>query len=65
MNNVSVFELDIGKVIKFLTELFRTGIGYSAINTARSALSSIILLPGGWPVGEHPLFVVFYRECSS
>ena len=61
MNNVSVFEPGIGKVIEFLTELFHTGIGYSAINTARSALSSIILLPGGRPVGEHPLICRFLK----
>ena len=60
-NNVSVFEPDIGKVIEFLTELFHTGKGYSAINTARSALSSIILLPGGRPVGEHPLICRFLK----
>ena len=60
-NNVSVFEPGIGKVIEFLTELFHTGIGYSAINTARSALSSIILLPGGRPVGEHPLICRFLK----
>ena len=59
VNNFSVFEPDIGKVIELLTELFHTGIGYSAINTAQSALSSIILLPGGRPVAEHPLFVIF------
>ena len=61
MNNVSVFEPDIGKVIEFLTELFHTGIEYSAINTARSALSSIILLPGERPVGEHPLICRFLK----
>ena len=61
MNNVSVFEPDIGKVIEFLTELFYTGIGYSAINTARPALSSIILLPCGRPVGEHPLICRFLK----
>ena len=61
MNNVSVFEPGIGKVIEFLTELFHTGIGYSAIDTAQSALSSIILLPGGRPVGEHPLICRFLK----
>ena len=61
VNNVSIFEPGIGKVIEFLTELFHTGIGYSAINTARSALSSIILLPGGRPVGEYPLICRFLK----
>ena len=61
VNSVSVFEPDIGKVIEFLTGLFHTGIGYSAINTARSALSSIILLPDGRPVGEHPPYLSFSK----
>ena len=61
VNNVSVFEPGIGKVIEFLTELFHTGLGYSAINTARSALSSVILLPGGRPVGEHPPYLSFSK----
>ena len=61
MNNVSIFEPDIGKVIEFLTELFHAGIGYSAINEARLALSSIILLPGGRPAGEHPPYLSFSK----
>ena len=35
--------------------MFQTGIGYSAHNTARSALSSYIVLPGGVTIGTHLL----------
>ena len=31
------------KAIEFLRELYEEGLGYSAINTARSALSSVII----------------------
>lgn len=39
----------------FLTMLFNKGLGYSAICTARSALSNIILIPGVTCIGGHPL----------
>ena len=37
------------KAIEFLRELYEEGLGYSAINTARSALSSVIIPKGGIP----------------
>lgn len=47
-------------LLQFLTGLFRTGAGYSALNTARSALSSVITLDGT-PCGEHKLIRRFMR----
>ena len=41
--------------VNFLAALFKTGIGYSALNTARSALSTYIVLPDGNVFGTHPL----------
>ena len=41
--------------MNFLAELFESGVGYSAINTARSALSSILILPDNTTFGSHPL----------
>jgi hypothetical protein len=35
--------------------------GYSAINTARSALSAFLVLPGGGSFGEHPRVKLFMR----
>ena len=46
----------IETVIKFLTNIFKTGVGYSCLNTARSAVSSIVSIDGK-PVGSHPLIV--------
>ena len=42
-------------VLDFLTPLYQQGLTYSAINTARSALSSYITLENGTCVGKHPL----------
>ena len=41
--------------IEFLTEYFNTGVGYSAVNSARSALSSLIKPLHGIPFGKDPL----------
>ena len=42
-------------VLDFLTELYEKGLTYSAINTARSALSSFVQLDDGSGVGTNPL----------
>ena len=47
--------------INFLRDLFATGVGYSCINTARSALSSIIVLPECAHFGSHPLVTRFVK----
>jgi integrase len=47
--------------LTFLQFLFQRGLGYSALNTARSALSSIIILPGGILFGAHPDVKVYMR----
>ena len=41
--------------------LFHTGLKYSAINTARSALSAVLQLPLNATFGTHPLVVRFLR----
>lgn len=51
----------VTRVLDFLTELYNTGLGYSAINTARSAISSILLSTGAVSFGSHPLVVRFLR----
>lgn len=47
--------------INFLGDLFATGVGYSCVNTARSALSSIIVLPGSVHFRSHPLGTGFVK----
>ena len=41
----------------FLVDLYDTGLGYSSINTARSALSSFGILMTGQSFGSHPLVI--------
>ena len=52
---VDVFRSGVNQGVEFLVTLFRTGLDYSAVNTARSALSSIVTLNDGTKFGEHPL----------
>ena len=48
-------------MIEFLTNLFHSGLGYSALNTARGALSSLGLVYEGFTAGSHPLVIRFLK----
>ena len=50
----------VSNILDFLTSLFNKGLGYSALNTARSSLSTFILLDGK-PAGEHPFVTRFMK----
>ena len=52
---ISHIQPSVVSVLDFLTLLYQQGRTYSAINTARSALSSYITLENGTCVGKHPL----------
>ena len=52
---------DINHVLDFLTKLFHTGIGYSALNTARSAVSALCSTNDCMTLGAHPLVKRFMR----
>ena len=60
-HKLSPYNPGTAKAIDFLTELFNSGIGHSAINTARSALSTIILPKDGIPFGKDPLVCRFLK----
>ena len=47
--------------IEFLTEYFKTGVGYSSVNSARSTLSSIIKPVCNVPFGKSPLVCRFFN----
>lgn len=51
----------VATVIDFLTELYESGLAYSAMNTARCALSTFIILEGNISVGSHPLVKRFLK----
>ena len=48
------FSAPVSVGINFLADL-ADSVGYSAVNTARSAISSIIVMPDGSTFGKHPL----------
>ena len=48
-------------VLEFLTELFSLGLGYSSLNTARSALSAVLRTEDGRPIGKHPVVIRFLK----
>ena len=58
---LDVFQPNISDAIEFLVSLYQSGLGYSALNTARSALSSILVLGNGKKFGEHPLVTHFMK----
>ena len=47
----------VDMVLQFLTTLYVEGLGCSAINTARSALSAVVILPDNKTVGCHRLVI--------
>lgn len=48
-------------VLEFLTYLYEAGLSYSALNSARSALSAFGLTFDNIPIGKHPLVVRFLK----
>ena len=58
--NFNVWNPDISDVLEFLTFLIDQGCGYSVINTARSALSTIINVDN-LPIGKHSLVKRFVK----
>ena len=47
--------------LEFLHHQYENGLPYSGINTARSALSTVIFLPDGSSFGNHPLVSRFLK----
>jgi hypothetical protein len=45
----------VNYVLDFLSKLYKNGLGYSGINTAKCALSALITIEGNITVGNHRL----------
>lgn len=58
---LDVTHATINDGLDFLTLLYKQGVGFSAINTARSALSSAITPADKTTFGEHPLVTRFLK----
>jgi hypothetical protein len=61
MRKINQFEASLDNVIEFLSSLFEKGLGYSSINTARSALSALGLKFDSILVGQYPLIISYLR----
>ena len=57
----SYHSITVETVLKFLTELFSRGLSYSTINTAKSAISTVLTLPPYPSLGDHPQINFFFR----
>ena len=58
---IDMFSPTVAEVLEFLTELYQSNCSYSTLNSARSALSTVVILPGNISVGSHPLVARFLR----
>lgn len=58
---INSFSVSVNDIIEFLTEQFEEGLGYSAINTARSAISSLGITFAGFSAGTHPMVIRFMK----
>lgn len=64
--SVNPYVSSIPQVLTFLEELRSTrNLGYNALNTARSALSSILDQHNNVPVGQHPLLKTYMRAAFN
>lgn len=61
VRKIDTISVSIQQVIEFLTDQFTNGLGYSSINTARSALSAFGIMLGQYPAGSHPTVIRFMR----
>lgn len=58
---IDPYKADIPQALDFMAGLFEQGLGYSAMNTVRSALSQVLQTPSGVSFGELPLVKQFMR----
>lgn len=56
--DIDLFQPGVHNGVEFLVSLYKAGLGYSAVNTARSALSSFLILENNEKFGNHPLVVL-------
>ena len=59
---INPYSTNLGAVLNFLADLYHSGSSYSAINSARSSLSSTLLLrESATPIGSDPLVSRFLK----
>ena len=60
-HDIDMGETSIVHVLEFLQTLVQSGLGYSAVNTARGALTALLTVSKRNTVGCHPLVVRFMK----
>ena len=58
--NYSPYETIVNQILLFLYDLFKSGVGYSVMNTARSSLSTFINIDG-LPVSQYQVITRFMK----
>jgi site-specific recombinase XerD len=60
-HNIILSKVCVNNVLEFLYSVYVSGVGYSSVNTARSALSFFLPYIEGFSVGQHPLVIRFVK----
>lgn len=58
---IDPYDPPLGKFLDFLVTLYDKGLKYSTLNTARSAISAIVVLANNQTLGSHPLVSRFMK----
>lgn len=61
LNHVDCWRPTITDILSFLCKLYEDGLGYSSINTAKSAISNILGNLDNFCIGQHPLVIKFMK----
>ena len=60
--SIDSISTSLDQPIEFLTKIFESGVGYSSVGTARSSLSSALIMDNGISFGKHPLVQCFMKS---
>ena len=59
--NINPLAPTVANVVNFLSDTFHRGVGYTSVNTARGAVSSLGIVVDGCRAGNHPLVTRLLR----
>lgn len=63
--NHNPLSVNINTILSFFTELYKKGLGYSSLNTVRSALSMVLPCIDGHQCGSHPLLTRYLKAIGK
>jgi hypothetical protein len=61
LHGLNFISASVAQGLAFLQTLLDSGLGYSTLNTARSALSAVLCLPTGGTFGNHPDVLLYMK----